>query len=96
MRKEILNELKEAYLPYSEGWKEWTKIKGCILTDLERYAMEIHLRNDFEIVPEEGIMFYNKKEFTDKIKEKLFDHLQLLLYGAFLVETPCYRYVEDG
>lgn len=92
----VLNDLKEAYEPYSGAWKDWLKCKSCILTDLERYTMEIHISRDFVVVVEEGIMFYNKKEFTDKIKEKLLDHSQLLLYGAFLVETPTYQYVEDG
>ncbi len=96
MKNAILTVLQTAYYPYSKGWKEWTKSNFCLLTDLERYGMEIHISKIFEVVPKDGIMFYNKKDFIDVIKYKLLDHSQLLLYGAFLIETLTYRYVEDG
>jgi hypothetical protein len=96
MRKEILNDLKNAYQPYSEGWKEWTKTKSCNLTDLEKYSMEIYIKNDFEIVLEELMMFYTRNEITEGIINKLKDKMQLFLYGNFLVESYNKSYIEDS
>lgn len=87
MRTNLLDELREAYTPYSVGWTKWVKNTHCALTEFERYVMKIHITNDFKVSLEESVMFYNRNEVTEGLIVMLKDETQLFLYGNFLVES---------
>lgn len=87
MRTKLLDELRDAYMPYTVGWTKWANNKHCALNEFERYVMKIHIANDFKVSLEELVMFYNRNEVTEGLIVMLRDETQLFLYGNFLVES---------
>lgn len=71
MRTRILNELKQAYKPYSGLWHEWTNYKYSNLNDEELYTMNIQIKNNFTVSIDEFVMFYNKIEIIEGLIIKL-------------------------
>lgn len=96
MRTKKLFELEKAYRPYSEAWSNWLKSEYCLLTELESYAMEIHIQNGFQVEAEDMYMFYNRNEFTESLLKKLKDKSQILLYCVSILKKPLYHHVKDG
>lgn len=96
MKITLLSELRDAYLPYATQWSKWLNDKNCSLNEFERYVMDVHIRNGFQIMSEELVMFYNRSEVTKCLVHKLNDELQLFTFTNLLEESPTSRYIEDG
>jgi hypothetical protein len=71
MNPKILNALKQNFSPYAPFWDEWKKYRYNGLSDLDIYALDIHIKNDFLAEITDLVMFYNQRQLLASLTKKL-------------------------
>lgn len=71
MKTKILDELKSSFESYALFWDEWKAYRYNGLNELEIYALDVHVNNDFKIEIKDFVMFYNQAGPVITITNKL-------------------------